>query len=131
MAAVEKIYGTKDQWEKLVIWLMGSAPYLIKYTNTMPIDKGPLGLFPEEAERWLIRYCPLEDICEEIVDNWDGYITPAGCLPAHMMVPTREEFKNFTLDEFNNFGNTVLSFRYRPSRDITFLTEEWKKLNTN
>jgi hypothetical protein len=76
MAAIDKIYGTNDQWQELFRWLANSnRPQYIKYL-TNPFDYEPgirtISSFPTVADKWLYKNCPLKWVKESIEFQYAG-----------------------------------------------------------
>jgi len=62
MAAIDKIYGTRKQWNELHQFLSESNEKLIKYMYPMPeegVQEWPLANFSSYADKWLRDNCPL------------------------------------------------------------------------
>ena len=127
MAAIEKIYGSKEGWKELAKWLGLNEPILLKYLNIMPTDKGPIALFPMEVDKWLLFHCPLRIVTDQILSNYDNDITATEILDNSIFV----DGAKIKLDEINTeenfkkYGYTYLHFEYRPEKDIDYLISVW------
>ena len=54
MAAIDKIYGSPDEWEEMYSYL-GKKPDLRKYMYPKPESHGPLSNFPVAIDYYLIE----------------------------------------------------------------------------
>lgn len=72
MAAIEKIYGSSEQFNELQGWLSESNPELLKHLNPEGNhDAGAqIALFPEEADIWLLDNCPFQWLVDQIKDQY-------------------------------------------------------------
>lgn len=78
MAAIDKIYGTTEQFDELYDWLEEHYQELLPclyprdgYTN----DKDrPISNFPVYADKWLMANCPLDWVKEKILEQYNGHI---------------------------------------------------------
>lgn len=64
MAAIEKIYGTTEQYRELERWLGRNKPKFLR--NLYPYPDNPvegnitISHFSEAEDHWLLAYCPIE-----------------------------------------------------------------------
>ncbi len=79
MAAIDKIYGTPQQWDMLQAWLVQNNANLIKNMYCRPESgEGPLANFDSNQDRYLYLYCPLDFVLDrlreqyksETLDSW-------------------------------------------------------------
>jgi hypothetical protein len=76
MAGIDKIYGTKVQFEELKQWLKNNKPEYIKYLYWIGWEKAvekqkyPISNFPEEADYWLFFHCPLVWVRKRILEQY-------------------------------------------------------------
>lgn len=87
MAAIDKIYGNVDNWIELYVWLKQAKPQYIRHMYPCPpvnIDLSqhdrsedkeyPISNFPEEADRWLLKNCPISFVIEAIKEQYGDSI---------------------------------------------------------
>lgn len=63
MAAIDKIYGSQDDWYEFYNWLKNNKASYIKYLypeEGYEFDDRPISNFPEECDMWLLKNCPLD-----------------------------------------------------------------------
>ena len=93
MAAIDKIYGTQEQYDDLEDWLKGNEKPIrcrvgmewIKnrpiYESSLPSewlyskkgydkDDRPISNFPNEIDRWLLKNCPLQWVTDKIKEQY-------------------------------------------------------------
>ena len=73
MAAIDKIYGTKKQWQQLRDWLEKHKPDALCYMYKKPPNscgEYPLSNFPSEIDYWLISNCPLDFVQERLQEQY-------------------------------------------------------------
>lgn len=75
MAAVDKIYGTTEQYDALRDWLEENKPELLmclyqrdgyKNNNSRPISN-----FPTWADKWLMANCPFVWVRDAIAEQYN------------------------------------------------------------
>lgn len=76
MAAIDKIYGTRNQHIELRNWLLRNNPKALKYLYEEEIDNNehrnrPISNFPEEIDKWLLENCPIEWVTDYIKLQYD------------------------------------------------------------
>ena len=82
MAAIDKIYGTCDEWIQLYEFLKNSKPeYLNQLYRCPDFDRGyddyvdmPLSNFSVEADKWLYQNCPLKFVKKTISSQYGSRI---------------------------------------------------------
>ncbi len=77
MAAIDKIYGTRDQWFELHAWLSAFMPIATKYLYPMPSrwaegDRFPISNFPTWVDIALYEECELEWVKAAIKEQYNG-----------------------------------------------------------
>lgn len=65
MAAIDKIYGTIDDWVELYVWLKKNKPGYIKFLYDCPsphssVKENPITNFPVSADEWIYKNCPIK-----------------------------------------------------------------------
>jgi len=64
MAAIDKIYGSTEQYDEFLEWVRENKPSLERYfyprDGFMKDYDRPITNFPESEDIWLIRNCPLD-----------------------------------------------------------------------
>jgi hypothetical protein len=74
MAAVDKIYGTRDQYDELWFYVANQKPEYLNYFYTQYYETTKsvcaIALFPEEVDRWLLKNCPLQWVKDYIKDQY-------------------------------------------------------------
>ena len=74
MAAIDKIYGTKEQYDELRAYIAKTRPEALVYFYEW--HGGDDGLthqmtnFPEEIDMWLLESCPLGWVVEYVRDQY-------------------------------------------------------------
>lgn len=76
MAAVDKLYGTSEQWIELHDWIMANCPQFEKYMNYYrPWDGGEgghaLSCFPEKADKFIWENCKIQWVIEQICQQYN------------------------------------------------------------
>ena len=81
MAAIDKIYGTLEQWMEFVSWIVyeSKRPSLLKYLYYWHTfeklqnvnDQKPISNFPSWQDKWLLLHCPLTFITDQIRDQYN------------------------------------------------------------
>lgn len=78
MAAVDKIYGTKQQYDEFKLWCEKHKPealdyfYEWKYTNDGL--NHAMTNFPDHIDKWLLNNCPLDYIVNAIKHQYGFYV---------------------------------------------------------
>ena len=75
MAGIDKIYGTKKQWEELFVWLANNRPQYCKFLYSPWGSVGEpmmISNFPPYADKWLWRNCPLPWVRARLADQYNG-----------------------------------------------------------
>jgi hypothetical protein len=74
MAAIDKIYGTQEQYLEFKEWLKDNKPsatrYLYPEKCTNEKDRA-ISNFPETIDMWLLDNCPIKWVVEYIKDQYD------------------------------------------------------------
>jgi len=77
MAAIDKIYGSNEQWHELHDWLVHENPKLIKYlyppTGYKDGTDRPISNFSMEADLWLWDNCPLQFVLAGLSFQYNGH----------------------------------------------------------
>lgn len=86
MAAIDKIYGSNEQYDEFWMWAREAKPFILKwfypkgdYNKNSPhgYDKSrPITNFPTEVDMWLLVSCPLGWVVERIKDQYGWRLTP-------------------------------------------------------
>jgi hypothetical protein len=74
MAYIDKIYGSKKQWNELHVFLVQTRPELIRYLYPQPQEESndyPLSNFPKKADMWLLENCKLEFVIKRIKEQYN------------------------------------------------------------
>lgn len=77
MAAIEKIYGTCEQWIDLHHWVATSKrPQYCQYFYPTPAwDKeGPIVNFPKRVDSWIYKNCPFKWVKKRIKEQYNGRV---------------------------------------------------------
>jgi hypothetical protein len=75
MAAIDKIYGTRKQWNRLHAFLFQTKiEYIEKYMYTQPEVEGPIANFSKEANEWLWENCPLDFVRERLAEQYPHWV---------------------------------------------------------
>lgn len=74
MAAIDKIYGTTEQYDEFYAWCEANKPTLLKYFYDRdgyrkPYDR-PITNFPVWVDKWLLSNCPLGWVVAAIKDQY-------------------------------------------------------------
>lgn len=72
MAYIDKIYGTREQWNELHAFLSQTKPdWIKKYMYSEPEVEGPLSNFSYGCDQWLLKNCPLEFVIDRIKEQYN------------------------------------------------------------
>ena len=75
MAAIDKIYGSNEQWEELFLWLARHRPQYIKFM-ALPFatddKRRQITNLPLYADKWLWDNCPLKWVKEALKFQYNG-----------------------------------------------------------
>lgn len=78
MAAVDKIYGSTEEYDEFYTWVVDNNPELQMffyqrdgYRNN---KSRPITNFPTWADKWLMKNCPIEFVRERILEQYNGNI---------------------------------------------------------
>ena len=75
MAAVDKIYGTNEQYDIFCEWAQKNKPELIEYfyprDGYRNVGGRPITNLPAEYDEWLLQNCPLHFVVEAIRYQYD------------------------------------------------------------
>jgi hypothetical protein len=75
MAAVDKIYGTKKEYDEFHLWCSKHNPKLIySFYDWDYLDDGKnhaMTNFSEEDDKWLLKNCPLTFITDRIKEQYN------------------------------------------------------------
>ena len=80
MAAIDKIYGTTEQYDEFLAWIKENKPEYTRYfyqrDHYENMQDRPITNFPVEADRWLMRSgnCPIRWVKDKIHEQYDGWI---------------------------------------------------------
>ena len=70
MAAIDKIYGTTEQYDEFKAWLMMEKPEALKYLyvrgDYKPGEQRVISTFPEKVDMWLLENCPIPFVIKAI-----------------------------------------------------------------
>lgn len=76
MAAIDKIYGTFDEWCELHHWIACSKrPQYCRYfypTVSYGMDRGEILMAPVLVDRWLWDTCPFKWVKKELKKMYGG-----------------------------------------------------------
>lgn len=71
MAYIDKIYGTREQWNLLHAFLVQTKPeYIKKYMYSQPEVEGPIANFSKEADLWLWKNCSLDFVKDRLLEQY-------------------------------------------------------------
>lgn len=76
MAAIDKIYGTKEEHDEFKLWAETNKPNILKYFYTWEgewlIDdyQHPITNFPVAIDEWLLENCPIEWVIIQIKEQY-------------------------------------------------------------
>jgi len=71
MAAIDKIYGTNEEYDIFYLWAATNNRELLKYFypregyENAKYDR-PITNFPQELDEWLIQNCPIQFVRENL-----------------------------------------------------------------
>jgi hypothetical protein len=90
MAAIDKTYGTHDEWLQLRAWLKDHYPIALKQLYPEPPSDGEeycLSNFTFETDRYLIQHCELEFVRTGLIHQ--GYEVPEN--PVKLLLKKKRE----------------------------------------
>ena len=76
MAAIDKIYGTKDQHDELLGFISQNNPEALRYLYIWDGEwytdgeNHPISCFPESIDRWLLKNCKIDWVVAYIKDQY-------------------------------------------------------------
>lgn len=75
MAAIDKIYGTRKQYEELHDWLLINKPDALRYMYQYdswdnPRKHRPISNFPTSIGRWLLKNCTIDWVVRVINEKY-------------------------------------------------------------
>lgn len=74
MAAIDKIYGDTAQYDELYGWVEENKPELLKFfyprDGYILTSSRPITNFPEWADKWLMKNCPIRWVVSFIKDQY-------------------------------------------------------------
>jgi len=74
MAAIDKIYGTEEQYAELKLWLQNNKPSAIKYLymegGWMNNEERPISNFPTRIDKWLLKNCSIKWVQERLREQY-------------------------------------------------------------
>ena len=77
MSAIDRIYGTLEQYEEFTAWCAFNNKKLLPFLREWTIEQMEDGLthaiseFPEWADKWLFEHCDIRWVIERIKDQYD------------------------------------------------------------
>jgi hypothetical protein len=71
MAAIDKIYGSGEQWDQLAEYLAKRKPKFLNRLYPRPEKDGPISNFSKEQDMWLLDNCPLEFVVNAICEQYN------------------------------------------------------------
>jgi hypothetical protein len=75
MAAIDKIYGSPQQWEELHSFLLENNPDFIERMYPKPRSGvGPISNFDTWQDEWLFKNCPLDWVEERLCEQHSSKI---------------------------------------------------------
>ena len=78
MAAIDKIYGSTEEYDEFFAWIEGNKPEYTQYFYQRDGYKNnisrPITNFPVRVDRWLMRNCPIRWVKDRIHEQYDGWI---------------------------------------------------------
>lgn len=75
MATVDKIYGTKHQYDHFIDWCRENNPGTVKYfyednKSKDFNDQRPICNFPIDIDHWMLNYCPIDFVINQIKEQY-------------------------------------------------------------
>jgi len=74
MAAIDKIYGTQEQYDELFNWLKTNKPYAIRYMymrdGWMLGEERPIANFSYKIDMWLKDNCPIQFVQDRLFEQY-------------------------------------------------------------
>ena len=81
MAAIDKIYGTREQYHELVSWMAQNMDkkefnYCVRYIYPVPMEDGvrPIANFPKYVDIWLLKKCPFAWVTDQIKEQYKNKV---------------------------------------------------------
>jgi len=77
MAAIDKIYGTKEQYDEFRAWAQENKPEILRYfyewyDEWNDGNEHPITNFPMAVDVWLFNNCPIKWVVDYIREQYDG-----------------------------------------------------------
>ena len=74
MAAIDKIYGTNQEYDEFHAWCAENKPDILKYFTPREAYRyehnRSITNFPEWADKWLLKNCPISWVVARIKDQY-------------------------------------------------------------
>ena len=75
MAAIDKIYGSTEQYDIFYEWAEVNKPQILKYFYPRdgyekPNDR-PITNLSEKEDMWLLKHCPIEFVTKRIKEQYN------------------------------------------------------------
>jgi len=73
MAAIDKIYGTLEQFDEFYQFIENNKPGFLKYFYPRWEEgEGPIANMGTYADNWLLRHCKIDFVQERLKDQYNG-----------------------------------------------------------
>ena len=78
MAAIDKIYGSTEEYDEFRTWMRRKKPEYLKYFYRRDDYRNhlsrPITNLPTHADRWLVKNCCLDWVVDRIKEQYNGRI---------------------------------------------------------
>ena len=75
MAAIDKIYGTQEDYDVFYAWLQEHQPAFLRSLYPKRgyyAEDRPIANFSVAEDKWLYEHCPLDFVQKRLAEQYDG-----------------------------------------------------------
>lgn len=134
MAAIDKMYANKKEYDQLKAWATKNAPVILRYfyeweSEYKPDDVRPVTNFPTWADKLLYNHCDVEWAKAQILENYGGdveYLEGYSESPKYIMLNAKDADLNiaFPSQEFIE-GLTDTMTEWPKNVDLKTWGDKW------
>lgn len=75
MAAIDKIYGSTQEYDEFYAWIEENNPKLLYHfyqrDGYLDNESRPITNFPTWADKWLMKHCPIKFVKDRIAEQYN------------------------------------------------------------